>query len=451
MLCKTSTSSLSHDFKLYRIWAISALGIGLALTHWCSLGSLPAIAQSEVAGQRTQAATSKSRVGDTSALTVNEVAPESAKVASQFDERVHALREHMKKMRDVAIQFHLSEGPGQTKPIQRQWLEMLDNGRKLHQEMVDAALAEYQREPDRASSTAQLLFGIAAQNADHDRFDGMLDIVLELEKRGFSAPQFSLCFGLTAAAHNQFETAKPHIEIARKKLDQGMIELGRDKTMTDEQRQAMGKKLFDVFSLLTELSNVEQLDPLWEEEQKFRAEDQQGTPLPRVLIQTTKGELIVELFENQAPNTVANFISLCEKGFYDGLPFHRVITHFMAQGGCPNRDGTGDPGYSIRTELSAPHRKFFRGTLGMAMSGAPDSAGSQFFVCYLPRTYLNGKFVAFGRVVEGMNVLSDITHINPDEEENKEEKLEGPDEIISTKILRKREHAYVPEKIPTVH
>ncbi len=120
----------------------------------------------------------------------------------------------------------------------------------------------------------------------------------------------------------------------------------------------------------------------------------------------------------------------------------------MAQGGDPLRDGSGGPGYCIRTELDGKRdRGFFRGTLGMAMSQAPDSGGSQFFICYMSRPFLNGKYVAFGRVTKGMHVLSDFTRINP--EEKSEEHEHGlPDEIISTKVLRKRNHEYKPETLP---
>lgn len=361
------------------------------------------------------------------------------------------MREHLKKMRSVAVKYHLSHGPGESKPRQREWIEMLGTGRKIHQGMVDAAMSDYRANPKSDSPTATFLYETAARSADVDRFDGMLEVVKLLKESGFTSPQFDLCFGLTAAASNEFELARPHLEIARGNIEKGMVELSANKELTDEQREANGKKMVEVHGMLSELGNVELYKPLWEAEQKMREADEAGAPLPRVLIQTTKGDFEVELFENQAPNTVANFISLCEKGFYDGLPFHRVLTHFMAQGGCPNRDGTGGPGYSIRTELDGKtHRNFFRGTLGMALSGNPDSGGSQFYICYLPRAYLNGKYVAFGRVVEGMNVLSDFTHIDPDEKDESGQARELPDEIISTKVLRKRDHPYKPVTIPTV-
>ncbi|MCC6509285.1 MAG: peptidylprolyl isomerase [Pirellulaceae bacterium] len=206
--------------------------------------------------------------------------------------------------------------------------------------------------------------------------------------------------------------------------------------------------MFEVYELIREQNNATVYQTLWEAELKAREADAAGEPLPRVLIQTTKGDFEVELFENEAPNTVANFIALCEQGFFDKLPFHRVLRHFMAQGGDPARDGTGGPGYSIRTELNGKtDRNFFRGTLGMATAAMPDSGGSQFFICYLPRNSLNGKYVAFGRVVENMNIVGDLARINPEDKEAEEQVQEMPDEIIATKVLRKRKHPYKVEKI----
>lgn len=371
-----------------------------------------------------------------------------ARAKTQFDIAADAMREHIKQMRQLAVEYHLTDTPAQARPIREQWIKFLNEGRSVHDRMVEAALADYASHPSAESREAQFLYQVAARNADADRFDGMLPVLERLKDSGFTAQSFDLCFGLTAAASNQFAAALPFLEKARSNLQKGLEDLGKNRDLNDEQREKIGAQMFEAYGLLSELSQVEAYQSLWDAEQKAREQDAQGEPLPQVLIHTTKGDFVVELYENQAPNTVANFISLCEKGFYDGLPFHRVLTHFMAQGGCPNRDGSGDPGYSIPTELDgSSHRNFFRGTLGMALSNTPDSGGSQFFVCYMPRMFLNGKYVAFGRVIEGMNVLSDLTHIDP-EKKDKEAPADPPDEIVSTKVLRKRDHPYTPKTIP---
>ena len=124
------------------------------------------------------------------------------------------------------------------------------------------------------------------------------------------------------------------------------------------------------------------------------------------------GVMKVELYPEKAPNTVNNFISLANKGFYNGLTFHRVSAGFMIQGGCPDGNGTGDPGYSIEGEFSANGFEndltHTRGVISMARSNAPDSAGSQFFIMHEDAPHLDGQYAAFGKVTEGLDVLDAI-------------------------------------------
>ena len=112
-------------------------------------------------------------------------------------------------------------------------------------------------------------------------------------------------------------------------------------------------------------------------------------------MKTSEGDIEIELFENEAPNTVLNFITLVDKGFYNGLKFHRVLPGFMAQGGDPKGDGTGGPGYTIPCECYQPdHRLHFRGSLSMAHAGR-DTGGSQFFLTFVPTQHLDGMHTGF--------------------------------------------------------
>ena len=126
----------------------------------------------------------------------------------------------------------------------------------------------------------------------------------------------------------------------------------------------------------------------------------------------------VELYPEIAPNTVNNFISLVQKGFYDGLTFHRVIYGFMIQGGCPYGTGTGGPGYQIKGEFAgngfANNLAHEEGVLSMARSMMPDSAGSQFFIMHKAAPHLNGEYAAFGKVIEGMEVVDEIAECDTD-------------------------------------
>ena len=144
------------------------------------------------------------------------------------------------------------------------------------------------------------------------------------------------------------------------------------------------------------------------------------------------GDVIrAELYPEIAPNTVKNFISLVNKGFYDGLIFHRVIEGFMIQGGCPQGTGMGGPGYSIKGEFSQNgfqnDLKHTEGVLSMARSMMPNSAGSQFFIMHKTSPHLDGAYAAFGKVVEGMDVVNKIAETRTDYSDRplKEQKIKS--------------------------
>ena len=118
------------------------------------------------------------------------------------------------------------------------------------------------------------------------------------------------------------------------------------------------------------------------------------------------GEIRLEFYPEDAPKTVENFVTLAKKGFYNGLNFHRVVPDFVVQGGCPKGNGTGGPGYQIKAEFNK--QKHVRGTLAMARSQDPDSAGSQFYICYGATPHLDGQYTVFGRVVSGMEHVDRI-------------------------------------------
>jgi len=153
--------------------------------------------------------------------------------------------------------------------------------------------------------------------------------------------------------------------------------------------------------------------------------------LPQIQIQTDRGNMTIELFEDDAPNTVANMISLIEKGFYDGLNFHRVIPDFMIQGGCPKGTGTGGPGYDFDDECSPERLHDSAGILSMANAG-PSTNGSQFFITHRPTPHLNGKHTVFGKVTEGLEVVDEI---------------EQGDVMEKVVVLQKRNHVYEVETL----
>ncbi len=132
-------------------------------------------------------------------------------------------------------------------------------------------------------------------------------------------------------------------------------------------------------------------------------------PVATIKMQGVETPIVVELYPDVAPNTVANFVSLANSGFYNGLTFHRVIPTFMIQGGCPLGTGTGDPGYSIKGEFAqnniVNNLAHKRGVISMARSNAPDSAGSQFFIMHADAPHLDGGYAAFGEVISGIETV----------------------------------------------
>jgi cyclophilin family peptidyl-prolyl cis-trans isomerase len=193
-------------------------------------------------------------------------------------------------------------------------------------------------------------------------------------------------------------------------------------------------------------ATIEVERPKVEAEMAKRKADAEADDRPRVTITTSKGDVVIELFEDDAPNTVANFISLIEKGYYDGTPFHRVIGGFMAQGGDPTGTGAGGPGHIIDCETELPTaRKHFFGSLSMAHAGK-NTGGSQFFLTFRPTEHLDGNHTVFGRVIEGFDVLSKLART----QDEKGQPVVGvtPDTIVKATVLRKRDHAYEPTTKP---
>ena len=178
----------------------------------------------------------------------------------------------------------------------------------------------------------------------------------------------------------------------------------------------------------------------WEIEKALRAQEEAANNLPRVKLETTDGDVVIELFEDQAPNTVANFIKLVKDGFYDNLEFFHVVPSSYARAGCTANDGTTNPGYRIRNEFE-DERRHFAGTVVMQNDGE-NTAGSQFIILHRPDPNLAGKVVAFGRVLEGLDIVYGFKPVNRIRNPN------GKATVINkATVLRDRGHEYEPEII----
>jgi cyclophilin family peptidyl-prolyl cis-trans isomerase len=328
-----------------------------------------------------------------------------------------------------------ASAPPEARPeLEKKYDEMVAKGEMLEEELVDAAVVACVKQPEENQDLAYFLMDMARTLLMREEYEDALEIAQRMIDSRLADYTMYFCAAIAGYAVGEFDLCEKHIEW----IDEQERRLPGKETMA---RRNLGKQMIRECRM-----NLEYHKKAWEREQRLREQEKQAGDLPRVLLATTKGNIEIELFENEAPNTVANFISLVEKGFYDGLTFHRVLPRNMAQGGCPEGDGTGDPGYTIRCECNQPnHRCHFRGSVSMANKG-PNTGGSQFFITFRPARELDGKHTVFGRVVRGMDVLARLQRRDPEAEIPKE-LLPKPDKIIEATVLRKRPHPYEPKII----
>ncbi len=300
-----------------------------------------------------------------------------------------------------------------------QYQATLQQGATLIPQLRTTALKAYTAQPNANRELTRFLLKLAQDDIAHDRYDAARQITQTMMDSQCDEKILLDLSGTAAYATQDFEAAEKYLKEADAL---GVLDTGKD-----------------------HLPFVTELKEAWKTEQEIRQREAQADDLPRVRLETNKGEIVVELFENKAPETVGNFINLVENGFYNGLTFHRVLPGFMAQTGCPKGDGTGGPGYQIYCECYQDnHRNHFQGSLSMAKGPARDSGGSQFYLTFLPTPHLNGKHTVFGRVIQGLEILPELRRRDP---QKPADAAIEPDRIIKAEVIRKRDHAYVPHKV----
>jgi cyclophilin family peptidyl-prolyl cis-trans isomerase len=268
-----------------------------------------------------------------------------------------------------------------------------------------------------------------------DQYEKALPILKTLIDGGeaLKDPRIWLWAGDSAYCLNEFDLAEEYLTRAREAGLLGDSPPGREGDPATRAWQLGAQAL----------GSIPQLKHDWQGESEIRDREAATDNLPRVKLETSQGDVVIELFEDEAPQAVASFLSLVKKGYYDGIVFHRVLPQFMAQGGDPTGSGSGGPGYSIRCECHDPnYRRHFRGSLSMAHAGR-DTGGSQFFLTFVPTSFLNGRHTVFGRVVEGMENAAALKRIDPQGFDSSK-----PDKIVKATVLRDRGHAYTFEKLP---
>jgi cyclophilin family peptidyl-prolyl cis-trans isomerase len=346
----------------------------------------------------------------------DEPKPVDSTPPAQFQARYGEWTALDKRLKELSEEYEKAPAASR-EAIKKQYEELVTRSSELLPKLGEAAEAAYAAAPNKDADVLRTLIGIVAYEYRHDNYEAALRIARLMDDHQCPEPVLYAIAGAAAFAADDLETAERYLLIADKanKLD------------------TSGKEL------LAELP-AQKLE--WATEQAIRKKETAADDLPRVKLETSKGTIVIELYENEAPQTVGNFISLVEKKFYDGLAFHRVLPGFMAQGGDPTGNGSGGPGYKIYCECYKDEaRKHFRGTLSMAHAGR-DTGGSQFFLTFRPTTHLNGRHTAFGRVIEGTELLVKIQRRDP-----QSPAPPTPDKIVTAEVIRKRDHVYAPTKV----
>lgn len=342
--------------------------------------------------------------------------PVNTEAIAKFEKKMGDWKKLLKDMR--ALQQKAQGSPAsESAALQKQWDALVADGTKLLPELRETGKAAYLAQPNADRELTRFLVKLAEDDLARDDYEGAQDIAGMLVSNNYDDKAIYNIAGVAAYATSDFDKAKEYLKIA------------------DEAKllNEAGQKVYPT---------VSQYQELWAKEKELRKAEAEKNDLPRVKLTTSQGEIVVELLENEAPETVGNFISLVESKFYDNKLFHRVIPGFMAQGGCPKGDGTGGPGYNIYCECHKENaRMHFRGSLSMAHAGR-DTGGSQFFLTFLPTPHLNGGHTVFGRVIEGMDVLAKLQRT-----EGQGKGKVAPDKIVKAEVLRKRDHKYEPNKV----
>lgn len=329
----------------------------------------------------------------------------------------------IEQLRDLRTEWKTASD-GDRSAVKKQWRSTLAKGEQLLPELIESAVAAYKTAPNEDRRKTRWLAKAVNDYVARDRYQAALEIATVLVDHDCDLPVGEVArlyrnAGIAAFAMNQYQQMEE------------LLAKAQEKRVVSED---------NIKNLKADLENYREA---WKREQELRAREAKADDLPRVKLTTNLGDIVVELYENEAPETVGNFIYLIKQGFYDGLTFHRVQSGFVAQTGCPHGDGTGGPGYTIYDECDrSDARKHFRGVLSMANRNVPNSGNSQFFITFRPAPHLDGRHTVFGRVIEGMDVVTRLRRRDPEDP-----KAPEPDKIVKAEVLRDRGHEYLPNKV----
>ena len=405
-----------HRARIGRHW-LAAVGFSWFVLIGSFAGAHATTAQATAGQAPTDQAPPTTPPG--SAPTEPKTAKPAGPAAAEYQRLFEDWKTVLKDLRALRVKYQSAALADQAN-IQQQWTELIAKGNTTVASLEAAGLKAYAEAPNEDPELTRFLVKLADDGIQRDDYDTAKRITDVLIENNCPERQIYDSAAIAAFVLNDYDNADKYFKIA---TEAGVL-------------SNYGKELQPLVSKTKEY---------WEKEQALREAEAKADDLPRVKLTTSKGDIVLELFENEAPDTVGNFISLVEKGFYNGLSFHRVLKNFMAQGGDPKGDGTGGPGYMIYCEChKTERRRHFQGSISMAHAGR-DTGGSQFFLTFRQTPHLDDTpacHTCFGRVIEGMDVLPKLQRRDPQGTTSG-----APDLIVKAEVLRKRDHAYAPRKV----
>ena len=412
------------------VWAKRSLTrlLGLFLLVCCLVPSMSAVAQLQMpSGSADGGSSSKGSASKPGNPDSVDAGKEKLPPGKLFRMMLDRIREN-----DANVNNLYSTMPLGFPKLQKEQMEKIDflvaQTKQLRAALPSAAIQAFKADPGKDPAATQFVFQTLNQMIDPTLPDsvfnpkGALEIVDTLMDAGADKDDKVLSKGFRAS-------------FALEDYDRASLMLDR---ISEANPAANLDQIRDL---------VADMKEKWERELMIRRLAKNNDNLPKVKFETTAGNFVVVLYEDYAPNTVANFISLVEKKFYNDLTFHYVKPGEYIHTGSPSGDGTGGPGYTISSEFNREQiRHFFSGTLGMANTG-PETEGSQFVITHQALPQLNGQFTAFGRVIEGFDVIQNAKAIDPQNPPDVgDEAAPEPIRIIKAEVVWKRDHEYEPER-----
>ncbi len=300
-------------------------------------------------------------------LAVDPPVPATGRKAEEFAKINKEWTDLIANLGALKAEYATSTDTARKVEIRKQYNEGREKAKAMEGKLVAAAESAYAEAPNADSNIVELLVGTLYDAVSHDDYEPAYKLGKLLMDNKCAEKHVPALAGVAAFCVNEFDQAETWLQAAK-----------AHGNLSKEHEHY--------------LESVDSAKDAWTKEKKIREAEAKADDLPRVLMKTSAGDMEIELFENEAPNTVLNFITLVDKGFYNGLKFHRVLPAFMAQGGDPKGDGSGGPGYMIPCEcLQTNHRLHFRGSLSMAHTQEPNTGGSQFFLTFVPRSTLTAS------------------------------------------------------------